>query len=292
MKDYKNINYNIFDDLEDIISNNSDSKITSMMNFGPNIKRGINEIENNWFELINALDFSHIKGGLFLEGYQKIIKHLNNSHIKIKDYENILAELYSLKLIENFGTVFWCSQCLDEPFITHTISNIHPSHYNLKCPKCNKKMYYLSGYVLDESILDYINDPDGLLKYAFSWLLKDNKDIQIENSVYSSKYENDCILTYQGEKYLVEIKMHNTSKDSDSVKEHFIKDLTQIKKHLNTFEQDNIEIKHSFLLTNHLSDTNFETIQKALNGFKKYQNKITVVDYKNVKSIIESIAHN
>lgn len=197
-----------------------------------------------------------------------------------------------MRLIENIGTVFWCSQCLDEPFIAHTISNIHPSQYNLKCPKCNKKMYHVSAYTLDETILDYIYDSDGLLKCAFNWLLLNEENIQIENSFYSSKHENDFVIGYGGKKYLVEIKMHNTLKDSDSIEEHFIKDLTQIKKHLEGFEEDNIEIKHAFLLTNHSIEINYESLQKAtykLKKFSKYQSKITVYDYKNVDEILDSI---
>jgi len=90
----------------------------------------------------------------------------------------------------------------------------------------------------------------------------------------------------------VEIKMHNTLKDSDSIEEHFIKDLTQIKKHLEGFEEDNIEIKHAFLLTNHSIEINYESLQKAthkLKKFSKYQSKITVCDYKNVDEILDSI---
>jgi len=294
LKNYKNINYDIFDDIDEIMSIDSGNESKAIINFdnvSKNVKDGIGD---NWLDLINSLDFSNIKGGLFLSGYQNIIEFLNKSHIKTKDYENILSELYSLKLIENIGTVFWCSQCLDEPFITHTISNIHPSQYNLKCPKCHKKMYHVSAYDLDETILDYIYDSDGLLKYAFNWLLLNEEDegIQIENSFYSSKYENDFVVSYRGEKYLVEIKMHKTLKDSDSIKEHFIKDLTQLRKHLEGFENDSIEIKHTFLLTNHLIENNYESLQTAMStikNFRKYQSEITVVDYKNVNEIIDSI---
>ena len=295
LKNYKNINCDIFDDIDEILSSDSGNKLKKLINFdsvSKNVKDGIG---NNWLDLINSLDFSNLKGGLFLSGYQNIIEFLTKSDIKTKNYENILSELYSLRLIENIGTVFWCSQCLDEPFITHTISNIHPSQYNLKCPKCNKKMYHVSAYTLDETILNYIYDSDGLLKYAFDWLLLNEKDdgIQIENSFYSSKHENDFMINYGGKKYLIEIKMHNTLKDSDSIKEHFIKDLTQIKKHLKGFEEDSIEIKHAFLLTNHLIENNYESLQTAMStikDFRKYQSKITVVDYKNVNEIIDSIS--
>jgi len=292
LKDYKNINYDIFDDIDEILSSDSGNESKRLINFdsiSKNLKDGIG---NNWLDLINSLDFSNLKGGLFLRGYQNIIEFLTKSDIKTKNYENILSELYSLRLIENIGTVFWCSLCLDEPFITHTISNIHPSQYNLKCPKCNKKMYHVSAYALDETILDYIYDSDGLLKYAFNQLLLDVEDIQIENSFYSSKHENDFVISHSEKKYLVEVKMHNTLKDSDSIEEHFIKDLTQIKKHLKGLENDNVEIKHAFLLTNHLIENNSESLQTAISNlkdFKKYQSKITVIDYKNVNLIVDKI---
>jgi len=294
LKNYKNINYDIFNDISEIISNDSGGETEGLINFDRGLKNIKDDIGYNWLDIINSLDFSHIKGGLFLRGYQNIIEFLTKSDIKTKNYENILSELYSLRLIENIGTVFWCSQCLDEPFITHTISNIHPSQYNLKCPKCSKKMYYVSAYALDETILNYIYDSDGLLKYAFDWLLLNEEDdgIQIENSFYSSKHENDFVIGYGGKKYLVEIKMHNTLKDSDSIEEHFIKDLTQIKKHLQGFEEDNIEIKHAFLLTNHSIENNHESLQKAtskLKNYRNYQSKITVLDYKNVDKILNSI---
>ena len=292
LKDYKNINYDIFDDVDEILSSDSGNESKRLINFdsiSKNLKDGIG---NNWLDLINSLDISNLKGGLFLRGYQNIIEFLTKSDIKTKNYENILSELYSLRLIENIGTVFWCSLCLDEPFITHTISNIHPSQYNLKCPKCNKKMYHVSAYALDETILDYIYDSDGLLKYAFNQLLLDVEDIQIENSFYSSKHENDFVISHSEKKYLVEVKMHNTLKDSDSIEEHFIKDLTQIKKHLKGLENDNVEIKHAFLLTNHLIENNSESLQTAISNlkdFKKYQSKITVIDYKNVNLIVDKI---
>ena len=58
------------------------------------------------------------------------------------------------------------------------------------------------------------------------------------------------------------------------------------------FEKDGVDIKHAFLLTNHLIENNYESLQTAVNtikDFRKYQSKITVVDYKNVNEIIDSI---
>ncbi len=289
LKNYKNINYDIFNDTDEILSTDSGNESKAIINFD-NISKNVKDgIGNNLLDLINSLDFSNIKGGLFLSGYQNIIEFLTKSDIKTKNYENILSELYSLRLLENFGTVFWCSQCLDEPFITHTISNIHPSQYNLKCPKCNKKMYYVSAYTLDETILDYIYDSDGLLKCAFNWLLLNEENIQIENSFYSSKHENDFVISYGGKKYLVEIKMHNTLKDSDSIEEHFIKDLTQIKKHLEGFEEDNIEIKHAGMAekVNDLIIKN-DMVKATLEDFRNKMANIVDAELSNISDIISA----
>lgn len=284
LKVFQDLNFDIFDGIssvDDTVACNIFSKTIDK------IKQGV---EHNWIDLIQSFDMSNIKGQLYLHGYGNIVDLLKTENIKINTYEDILAKLYSIKLIKNVGSVFWCHQCLDEPFITHTTSNIHPSHHNLKCPKCSKKMYYVSAYALDEDLVEYIYDRDGLLKSAFIWQLE-KKDIYIEESYYSSKYENDLVLTHNDKHFLVEIKMHNTSKDSDSIKEHFIKDLTQLRKHLQTLRSDGLIIERAFLLTNHLTKNNSESLQKALTTMKKHEegSSISVIDYTNVNEILDSI---
>ena len=290
LKVFQDLNFDIFDDLDNCIRISSVDDTVASNVFSKTIDKIKQGVEHHWIDIIQSFDMSNIKGQLYLHGYRNTVDLLKTGNIKIYAYEDILAKLYSIKLIENIGSVFWCHQCLDEPFITHTTSNIHPSHHNLKCPKCSKKMYYVSAYALDEDLVEYIYDRDGLLKSAFIWQLK-KEDIDIEESYYSSKYENDLVLTHNDNHFLVEIKMHNTSKDSDSIKGHFINDLSQLRKHLQTLRRDGMIIEHAFLLTNHLIKDNSNSLQKALTTMKKHEetSSMSVVDYANVNEIVDSI---
>lgn len=295
LKDYSELNTEVFDDFKEVdtlIKGKTDQDrekiIKNLVGVFEKVKK---EFELKWFDLFNAIDFSGMKGQYYMWGYGNLLEFLETQGMKKDDYEDILLELYKLKLIKNMSTAFWCKHCLDEPFISHSRSNIAPTQFVMKCPKCGKGMAFSTAYDLHPLLKSRIYYPDGLLSCAFSWLLNLH-NVKYISSSYSGGYEHDFIITLSGERFLVECKMHDTTKDKQAIKDHLINDLTQLIKHINALEKENKKVKGGYVLTNHLLKNNQGVVSKVYNHsevIKEYRKKynIEVVDYTQGRGLLE-----
>lgn len=295
LKDYSRVNIEVFEDFKDIealITDKTDKdkeKITK--NLLAALEKGKKEFESRWFDLFNAIDFSGLKGQYYIWGYGNLLEFLEAQSIKKDGYEDILSGLYELKLIKNISTAFWYKTCLDEPFIGHSGSNIAPTQFGMKCPKCGKGMAYSTAYDVHPLLKKMIYYPDGLLSCAFAWLLNLHK-VEYISSSYRRGYEHDFIITPKRKRYLVECKMHDTSKDKQSIKEHLINDLTQLIKHIKALEKEKKKVNRGYVLTNHILENNQDVLNKAYNHsdvIKEYTKKysIEVVDYTKMGELLK-----
>ena len=299
LKDYSEVNIDVFDDCNEIFNEVDTSKEDEIDKDTAIIRRKMvgvlenikTEFESKWFDIFKYIDFSGIKGEFYIWGYQKILKFLKTQGIKEDHYKNILSELYRLKLIENTSTAFWCKSCLDEPFISHSQSKIAPTQCLLKCPKCKKDMTFSTAYSLHPLLKRMIDYQDGLLSCAFAWVLI-NKNVEYISSGYSTKYEMDFEITTSGKEFLVECKMHNTAKDKQAIKDHLINDLTQLISHMKALEEEGKKVNGGYVLTNHLLGNRRDIVKSAYNNSRKIkeyrkEHNIKIFDYTQIAGLLE-----
>jgi len=173
---------------------------------------------------------------------------LNKTGLTIDDYVSILEDLYINKLIENKSTVFWCESCsLESPSYSEYHGRIAPSKITKnKCLNCGRALSYSSIFSLDELLRDAIFSRDGFLGVYFGWLLKKEK-IPFIVDKYSSEYENDFIINNN---ILVECKMFRSERDEIAIKSEFESSLAQVRKHLDSLNKDEKQIKYAYLIWN------------------------------------------
>lgn len=305
LKDYKGINLDAFDELkcldekylDDIqdedISNETDSNEIKRM-----IKKYALGFTNfikssNLFELLEQMNLTNIFTPCYLYGYDHTRNLLSVQQIQANEYRAILFELYTLKLIDNLGTVFWCMHCQDEPFICTTTSRISPTHLKMMCPKCDKPVAIGTVYDVHPTIKESILHQDGLLSVALAWLLKE-RDIKFEPSICSSEYENDFLCETPNGKVLIECRMHMTDRDKRSVEGTIKQDLDQIIKHIKTLKNDGIKILRGYFVCNYdlenYSDIIEEVVYKSkfTGDVKKYS--IQIIGYNDVPRVVDELS--
>jgi len=137
---------------------------------------------------------------------------LNKAKLTIKDYVDILDDLYLCNLIENKSTIFWCENCsLESPSYSEHHGRIAPSKITKnRCLNCGRIQSYSSIFSIDDLLRDAIFSKDGFLSVYFGWLLK-KEVISFVLGEHSSEYENDFIIN---DNVLIECKMFRTEKIS------------------------------------------------------------------------------
>lgn len=170
---------------------------------------------------------------------------LKKTDMSLKDYNQILSILYSLKLILRQDSVFRCDRCIDEPQMLRSSSIIGSNRMTIKCPRCGQKMNYTAILWLNESLREYLLDRDGLLAIAVAHMLKKRK-VNFEFSVKDDKFEYDFICDTKKGKILVECKNHRFPESERSVEGSIEKDLQQASKH-----RDAIKLQSSLVIYNY-----------------------------------------
>ncbi|MBS4065283.1 MAG: hypothetical protein KGZ74_12025 [Chitinophagaceae bacterium] len=117
-----------------------------------------------------------------------------------------------------FATHYECVNCLPETFKGTITLNVRPSKTKLKCPNCNKDLFYLVPYKIEDSIFEDICDKDGLLSGALSHLLSTNK-INFKRNVSIGKDVEIDIAVLNSENQItdiIEVKMFKTNRPFDT----------------------------------------------------------------------------
>lgn len=138
-----------------------------------------------------------------------------------------------------YATHYECVNCPSETFKGTVTLNVKPSKTKLKCPNCNKDLFYLVPYKIEDSIFEDICDKDGILTNALIHLLSVNKlifkrnvhfgkDIEIDIAVYNNKNQVTDI---------IEVKMLKTNRPDDTA-------LTTLKEELAKFIKARQKLLH------------------------------------------------
>ena len=278
LKDYENISFdNIGTELSEVFEGKEGEidpviiskieKVVSQIVSG--VARNITHfVESSRKMIPNIMLSFHLSSRMWLSTI------LNKTDLIIDDYVNILDDLYINKLIENKSTVFWCENCiLESPSYVEHHGRIAPSKITKnKCLNCGRTQSYSSIFSLDELLKDAIFSKDGFLSVYFGWLLK-KEGIPFVIGEYSSEYENDFIINNN---VLVECKMFKSEKDKIAIKSEFGNSLVQIRKHLDSLNKDEKQIKYAYLIWNR-----YESPKESIDRVKtKYRDLFEKYNFK------------
>ena len=217
------------------------------------------------------------------EANQHLIDILNASEIEKDVYMEVINFLFSLRLISNIHTIFWCDNCRDQLQLLKTSSQISPHHLKIRCPRCKKPMLVSSIFRVHEFLRKCIVSQDGLLAVALAWLLKKN-DVQYELSVYN-EHEYDFVCRVSTGDILIECKMHRKPSNERSVRNSLENGLKQAYKHLTTLQKKNTALTKGYVVYNY----NLEEYLTIVDDLcKKYEN-IEVIDQNDLDYLLQQI---
>jgi hypothetical protein len=282
--DYSRLNLKILEELpldETKTETIKDPFLKSNLNkFIKTIKQGLKKISGELFISIVPDVFPDLLTYIHIGGYHHLYNLLQVSNLQRHKYEELLTELHSLKLISNLHSIFWCVNCIDNPIILRTRSELSPRHLKMSCPRCGKLMMMSTAYYLDSILEESILSKNGLLGVAVAWLLEKNQ-LECSAEVYN-EYEYDFIVN---NKILIECKMHrNDIINERNVRMWFKQDIEQLSNH---FEKaKNKGVKYAILLYNFevspykaIAD---EAIRESCPG-------AIIIDYTHLPAIIEKL---
>jgi hypothetical protein len=127
----------------------------------------VDEIVNHYDNYnFNSLIDSH-------EFYSDVLYDKEN----FKDRMHLFDSLYESKSLLGgiFKTYYECTNCDTGVFSGNVTLNVTPSKVKLKCPNCNKEVYYLAPYKINDELFSDITSKDGLLASAVCNLLSASK---------------------------------------------------------------------------------------------------------------------
>ena len=228
------------------------------------------------------VDFHTAIAPALLVGIEHVNGLLKLREVTPEQYRTALRSLYSLRLVTNVGTVFWCRSCDDEPFVAGTTSRLSPEHLSTtKCPKCTLEACAATAYEVDPLLLRVINANDGLLGVAVAWLLHSN-DVSYETSVYLSpeknNYELDVQFTIRSKHYLIECKMFKSARDREAVVKSLTSAVRQAIAHADATDGKFYQV---FVVVNFVPDHDVvdHVMKSSMKGVKKHRVEIVPAKY-------------
>jgi hypothetical protein len=282
--DYSRLNLKILEELpldETKVETIKDPLLKSNLNrLIKTAKQGFKKISGELFISIIPDIFPDLLTYIHVGGYNILNNLLQVCGLQRHEYEELLTELHSLKLISNLHSIFWCVNCIDNPIILRTRSELSPHHLKMSCPRCGKLMMMSTAYYLDSILEGSILSKNGLLGVAVAWLLEKNQ-LEYSAEVYN-EYEYDFIVN---NKILIECKMHrNDNINERNVSMWFEQDIKQLSNH---FEKaKNKGTKYAILVYN-FEVTPYKVIADEI--VRKSCPGAIITDYTQLPAIIEKL---
>lgn len=183
-------------------------------------------------DLISTYYNHKIKNNLFsaTKHFTDILYDNDNYQDRLYFFDN----LYEMGVIKGgkLKSYYECVNCAPNAFNGVLTINIKPTSLKLKCPCCNKELFYIVPYELDKSIYDNIVHKDGLLFFAIKHLLEQYNYKFNHNRTQQPDIEIDfCLLNEQNLIYeIVEVKMYKTDRPDDTQIGNLREAVSQIKK--------------------------------------------------------------
>lgn len=232
------------------------------------LRSGVISAEGVEIGIAEMLKFVDLVGGfapVFATGHVFVDYLLKIQSIERKEYKQIFTEFYLSKLISSVVSAFVCMRCQDEPVLLTSASRLSPSHLELGCPKCKRKMFGGAIYKPHPLLQAACFHKDGLLGVAVGFLLSDKK-IEFSASAHRGRHETDFIVNLGSGSVLLECKMHKQGKDRDAVQGHLVRDLTQAIEHAADLERNSAKPSEVWIVTNYESaplETLFKQVTKG-----------------------------
>ncbi len=186
-----------------------------------------------------------------------------------------------------------CVHCPVNTFSGSVTLNVTPSKIKLKCPNCNKEVFYLAPYKINDEIFNDIRSKDGLLFHALRNILE-YKGIQIHtNAIVGQDIELDFQILSKnrsGVRDIVEVKMFKTDRPADTTASNLrdgFKKLLNARQKLIALNPGYKDVVFHFLT----NITDSSTLQELHNSFKNEitGNRIVIHNVKSFRAFIDRL---
>ncbi len=129
-----------------------------------------------------------------------------------------------------FKTFYECTHCEEGVFSGNVKLNVRPQKVKLKCPNCNKEVFYLAPYKIDDTLFNEIKSKDGILHSAVEYFLKEEGFTVQSNVVVPKDIEIDLQLVNSVGKVsdIIETKMFKTDRPEDTIKSNLKEGLSKL----------------------------------------------------------------
>lgn len=266
---YSKLNRNVFDKLEKLQSNMKieDLDYTKLLlSVTDVIQKGQNNLLKYVGDFLPSL--ANSRPELYFQVHLNYRNHLKSllelAGLSKEEYLVILNDAFSIKSIFNVHTMFWCSNCVDEPVLLNTDSNLHPNHLNLQCPRCSRSMLSSSVFQLDGRLEESILDNDGLIKMATAWQLRNN-GIECD-PMQDEDFEYDLVSNMPSNNILIECRMHKAQYDENTLRNWIKDDLVQLSKHYKKIKESH-KIRYPIFVSNIVVNKHQELIGEITKEF-------------------------
>ncbi len=226
------------------------------------------------------------------------IKHrekiMSGSKSDEREYENTINRLKTkYKIIKPLISIFWCENETHEHYSFFVIS--HSNIPTIKCPICDKELSSGTFYYFIPQINYLLRGGEGLIQ-ALTMYIIDKTGRQWLPGVYlegkAEDTEKDIVIQTSEQKYtIIEIKSFATDVGLRTIKENIKKLMNQAIKHLNSYNDQNIDVEGIYLISNYFIDKEIKSFAKELLSNSKFENlkkiKLKIVGLNNIKELNE-----
>jgi hypothetical protein len=138
-----------------------------------------------------------------------------------KDRIDLFDSLYEATALigGHYKTYYECVNCDIGTFSGNMTLKVVPSKVKLKCPNCNKDVFYLAPYKIHDSIYNDITSQDGLIFSAVKQLFDSHKITYASNVTTGHDIEIDFQIVNKDKIItgIVETKMYKTDRPSEVI---------------------------------------------------------------------------
>lgn len=226
------------------------------------------------------------------------IKHrkkiTSGSKLDEKAYEDTINKLKTkYKVIKPLISIFWCENETHEHYSFFIFS--HSNVPNIKCPICDKNLSSGTFYYFIPQINYLLRGGEGLIQ-ALTMYVIDKTGRQWSPGVYlegiAKDTEKDIVIQTNEQKYtIIEIKNYATDVGLRTIKENIKQLMIQVLNHLNSYNEQNIDVEGIYLISNYFRDEEIKNIVKDLLSNSKFENlkkiKLKIVGRNNIKELNE-----
>lgn len=278
LKDYSDIDLDVFHEGksvlgmetdEDLIDEDVRNKIANALNIENDGESPIptNLLDmgfDNFANITDMMNMDHGLIGLHQSSLDMMMSICEVQNLTVTEYRNVLEDLHRLDLIETKHTVIHCEHCRDNPPMFTSQSDLNVSNLEMDCMQCGEPLRIHVLFTVDDFIKECVDSKDGILSTALGWKLH-KENTTFRHGVSVADFECDFIVEGDESKTLIEVKMHDTSKDADSVRGGLEKNLSQLFDHAAEFD----DLDQAYVLCNYDLEQFADQVELAKSSFSE-----------------------